>query len=71
MNQTEAVYNYLKAGGILNPRKALTMLGVSRLAARVNDIREGRGVPKTEVEKTMVTVPTRNGKTRVAKYWID
>lgn len=71
MNQTEAVYNYLRGGGVLTPDKARSLFGTTRLAARINDIREGRGVAKAAIEKTMVTVPTRNGKTRVAKYWID
>ena len=71
MTQTEAVYNYLKGGGVLTADKARTMFGTTRLAARIDDIRNGRGVPATEVEKTMIPVPTRNGETRVAKYWVD
>lgn len=70
MNQTQAVYNYLKSGGVLTPEKAKTLFGITRLAARVDDIQAGRSVPESVVERTMVTVPTRDGKTRVAKYWM-
>ena len=71
MTQTEAVYNYLKGGGVLTAEKARTLFGTTRLAARINDIKRGRGVPATQVECTMITVPTRGGETRVAKYWVD
>jgi len=70
MTQAQAVYEYLRGGGTLTAHKALTQLGVSRLAARIDDIKHGRGAPKSIVYRRMVTVPTRHGKTKVMQYWI-
>ena len=67
MKQTTAVLEMMRA----NPQgitalDALKELGVARLAARINDLRDmGHWI-----ETRMVEVPTRGGKARVAKHRI-
>lgn len=63
--QCERILEHLKLGLPITAHKALYGYGVARLAARCFDLRQlGH-----QIEKTMVTVPTRCGGTaRVAEY---
>jgi hypothetical protein len=44
--------------------EALSILGVSRLAARISDLRDAG----YWIDTIMITVPTRSGTARVARY---
>ena len=61
------ILSYLKSGQSITSRKAKDKFGCERLAARVHELREN-GHP---IQKTMVEVPTRDGTTRVAQYWME
>lgn len=63
--QNDRLLNYLERHGDIDPLRALSELGVFRLAARVNDLRR-TGV---KIHKTMVSVTNRFGEScRVARY---
>lgn len=63
--QCERLLEHLKLGLPLTHRKAEIGYGVQRLAARMWDLRQ----MGHQIEKRMVTVPTRGGGTaRVAEY---
>ena len=63
--QCERLLAHLKLGLPLTAHKALYGYSVARLAARIHDLRQlGH-----QIERTMVDVPTRDGRTaRVAEY---
>jgi hypothetical protein len=63
--QTEMVYDALKANreGI-TARYAREQLGVDRLAARIDELRD----QNIWIDTNMVRVPTRHGFAHVAKY---
>ena len=63
--QCERLLEHLKLGLPLTAHKALYGYSCSRLAARMYDLRQlGH-----QIERTMVEVPTRDGRTaRVAEY---
>ena len=64
-DQTLAVLQHLEKNGSITPLEAQYYLGVSRLSARIWELKHIFDVPiKTE----HVTVPTRNGHATVAKY---
>ena len=66
--QNDRVLNYLERHGDIDPMRALTELGVFRLAARVKDLRDA-GV---SINKTMARVTNRFGEScHVAKYWLE
>lgn len=63
--QNEMIRKYLSEGNGLTALEALRLFGCSRLAARINEIRE-QGFP---VDSELVEVETRHGETaRVARY---
>ena len=63
--QCERLLEHLKEGLPITAHRALYGYGCARLAARVHDLRQ----LGWQIEKTMVTVPTRGGGTaRVAEY---
>lgn len=65
--QRERLLEHLKLGLPLTAHKALYGYGVARCAARVHELRQ----LGYQIEKTMVTVPTRDGRvTRVAEYFL-
>lgn len=66
-DQCVAVYSYIRVHGSITSRAALEALGVTRLAARVNELRNAGYDVQTET----IPVPTRTGKkAHVAKYTI-
>jgi len=68
MTQNELVLNYMAKHGAITQRLASEQLGVSRLAARIDDLKEAGIKIKTE----LIHVPTRWGKkARVAKYTLE
>ena len=64
MTQSNQILRYLKNGHSLTPRKAQVEFGCMRLAARIKDLRDDGHAIQTE----RVTVPTRSGDARVARY---
>ena len=64
MTQSSQILKYLENGHSLTPRKAMVEFGVMRLAARIKDLRDDGHAIQTE----RVTVPTRSGDARVARY---
>lgn len=63
--QNDRLLHYLERHGDIDPLRALSELGVFRLAARVNDLRNA-GV---KIHRTMVSVTNRFGEScRVALY---
>lgn len=66
MNQVTDIIEFILDNGSITTMQAFG-IGITRLASRVHDLRTF-GVP---VEKEMVSVQNRNGKTcRVARYTI-
>ncbi len=66
--QTQRLYDYLDGPGrSIDPLAALKQLGISRLAARIHNLRE-EGV---EIESQFRKVKNRFGETaRVKEYWL-
>ena len=65
MTQEKWVHDYLKVHGRINQRIA-TDFGITRLAARINDLRK-EGVP-IETHMTQVNTRWNNGKASIAIY---
>ena len=65
--QRERILSHLKEGLPITAHRALYGYGVARCAARVHELRQlGH-----QIEKRMVTVPTRGGgQARVAEYFM-
>ena len=64
---TAKVLSHLKSGKSITPLEAFSKYGCFRLGARIWDLKK-KGHP---IQKTMVEVPTRDGTTRVAQYWME
>ena len=64
---TAKVLSHLKSGKSITPLEALSEYGCFRLGARIWDLKKN-GHP---IQKKMVEVPTRDGTTRVAQYWME
>lgn len=65
-SQAAEVLRFLKAGGRITSMEAFTLWGITRLAARVFELR-GRGEP---IESTSIPVRNRNGRmVKVDVYW--
>ena len=62
--QCIAVLAYMKHRGSITPNAAQQALGVGRLAARVRDLRD----EGYEIKSERISVQTRNGEARVARY---
>lgn len=60
----QRVLAWLRKHGSITPMQALREIGTMRLGARIYDLRRA-GVPIT---KSLVTVRTRDGSARVARY---
>ena len=67
MAQTTEILNHMLTGGRITSLEAIKLWGCTRLSGRIFDI-EQMGY---KVERRMIEVPTRNGKTKVAEYWIE
>lgn len=66
--QNEMVIRHLRKIGPLTPLTALREYGIARLAARVHELNYHPSLPHKGIHKKMVSVFTRNGRTRVAQY---
>lgn len=67
MTQREKIANRLMNGFSLTPLQALKMFGSLRLSAVIFDLKnEG-----WDIKSKLVKVKTRNGTSRVSRYWID
>lgn len=65
MSQNDTILSHLQAFGRITSLEAIRKYGITRLSARIYDLRDaGHNIP----EPRMVTVPTRNGETQVAEY---
>jgi hypothetical protein len=63
--QTERLRKYLAEGNTITPIEAWKRLGISRLSARVFDLKEAG----TDIQGEFVTVPNKFGeKCRVKRY---
>ena len=66
--QRERILSHLKEGLPITAHKALYGYGVARCAARVHELRQ----LGYQIERRMVEVPTRDGRTaRVAEYFLQ
>ena len=67
-SQRERILGHLKEGLPITAHRALYGYSVARLAARIHDLKQ----LGYQIEKRMVEVPTRAGKTaRVAEYFLQ
>jgi len=65
-SQAAEVLRYLKSGGRITSMEAFTRWGITRLAARVHELRK-RGEP---IESDSIPVRNRNGRmVKVDIYW--
>lgn len=64
MTQCEEILNYMMSHGSITAKEAEDHCGCMRLASRIHDLKNRGHLIKTET----VTVPSRHGKTQVAKY---
>jgi hypothetical protein len=65
-SQAAEVLRFLKSGGRLTSLDAINLWGITRLAARVHELRQ-RGEP---IESIKIPVRNRNGRmVRVEVYW--
>jgi len=64
MSQKTEILEDLQNGHQITQLDAITEYGCYRLASRINDLR-GEG---HEISTTMITVQSRRGETKVAKY---
>ena len=67
-SQKEQCLAILQAGGTLTPRKARKLVGTYKLATRISELILEDG--HTEIEKKLIWVRTRKGKTQVMRYSI-
>ena len=69
LTQTAAVLNWLKSRWPITPLQAKEELGIMRLAARIDDIKAGRGCAPHRIETKIIKVQNRDGREcRVAQY---
>jgi hypothetical protein len=69
--QVERILKHLKSGKSITARQARDLYGVDRLAARIHDLRDLPWKPSKghyNIRTDMITVNTRHGKARIAKY---
>lgn len=65
--QTKKVLEWMRTVGPITPMEAMIELGIMRLSARIYDLEEQGYV----IEREKISVPTRDGKATVCKYWIE
>lgn len=68
LSQKRQCLAILQAGGTLTPRKARKLVGTYKLATRISELILEDG--HTEIEKKLIWVRTRKGKTQVMRYSI-
>ena len=65
MSQNDRLLNHLQTKGSINPMEAWSEIGLYRLAARINDLRNAGH----QINSQLVTVANRFGeKCKVASY---
>ena len=62
--QNDKILEYMKNHGSITALEAVRNFGCLRLAARISDLRKMGNV----IDRELIMVPTRDGKTRVAEY---
>lgn len=62
--QSERVLTYMRTNGSITTLQAYEDLGITRLSARIYDLRDAGHV----ISATKKTVPTRTGKATVCVY---
>lgn len=73
MTQNEMVYEYMLKHGAINHGLAESELGITRLAARITDLRAGDwpGRECVEIEDRYISVRNRRNQVcRVKAYWL-
>lgn len=65
--QCLTLLKHLKAGRSITQLGALRLYGIGRLASRVHDLKSAGHNILSEFED----VPTKHGKSRVKRYWLD
>lgn len=68
MSQTDMVLKHLKSGKTLTSLEAIKKFGITRLASRINDLRQTKDGKK--IRGYMVKVKTRYGETNVKRYYM-
>lgn len=67
MTQNERVYDHLLTRGSINPLESWQLLGVYRLASRINELRKDHNIGRE-----FVGVVNKYGETvRVAEYYLE
>jgi hypothetical protein len=64
LSQNDIVLDYLNRNGSITSMQAFDGLGITRLSARIHDLR----CMGYNIKSESVKVPTRRGETTVAKY---
>lgn len=67
MSQAKDILAYLQEHGSITQKEANRKLGVGRLAARVSDLK----AMGYDIQTEIITVRTRRGKSRVARYTLE
>lgn len=67
MTQKQTILKHLMDHGSITTREAMLEYGIYRLAARIPELEKDGYIIKHE----MVSVPTRNGSTEVARYTLE
>ena len=65
MTQEQTILSYLQEGNTLTSMAAFNLFGITKLAARVSDLRK-KGYP---IQNDLVNVPTRYKPVKVANYY--
>ncbi len=67
-SQTDLVLDYINANGGITTRQAYEDLGITRLSARIFELKHDRLLP---IRDEFVDAPTRKGETtQVKKYYL-
>lgn len=67
-SQTDLVLDYINANGGITTRQAYEDLGITRLSARIFELKHDRKLP---IDDEFINVPTRAGEeTQVKKYFL-
>lgn len=67
-SQTDLVLDYINANGGITTRQAYEDLGITRLSARIWELKHDRKLP---IDDEFIDVPTRSGEeTQVKKYFL-
>lgn len=66
MTQEEKVLEFIKENGSITSLQAFRRLGVTRLSAKIYNLRG-----KYDIKDKYIKVKTRDGSTYVKKYYLD